>query len=100
MLTLTLADNQIHDFQDWTTDNMTPTIDIADYQTHQINGTLDSVLSDLRSRRRKPVSIVNIFKTRRRVVMLLWNPDEVTRDYWQLSINVLGVNLVYFSIDN
>lgn len=77
---------------------MTPTIDIAEYQTAFFENRLDHVLSDLRKRRQKPVSIVNVFKTRKRVVMLLWNPDDVTRDYWQLSVNVFGVNLVYFSI--
>lgn len=98
---ITLADNQIHTFLDRTADTMTPkTLDISmeDFQTRVMYEGLDRVLSELRARRQAPVNIVNVFKTRRRALQILWNPDDVTRDYWQLSVNVFGVNLVYFSI--
>ena len=34
----------------------------------------------------------------KRAFMILWNPDEIHRDYWFVHVYLFGLSLVYFSL--
>lgn len=36
--------------------------------------------------------------TAKRSLMLLWNPDEIQRDFWFVHVSFFGMSLVYFSL--
>ena len=36
--------------------------------------------------------------TSKRSLMLLWNPEEIHREFWFVHISVFGLSLVYFSL--
>lgn len=38
--------------------------------------------------------------TRKRSFMVLWNPDQIQREFWDKHLSVFGLSLVYFSLDS